>query len=102
MAGALKATKVSPPNVPLVANVSASATAGQPSEICNSLVEQVTSLVRWRESILWMATQQISLFIEAGAGKVLTGLNKRIDKNLTTMSLEDTDGIVNFLAQIDC
>jgi malonyl CoA-acyl carrier protein transacylase len=49
-----------------------------------------------------MATQQISLFIEAGAGKVLTGLNKRIDKNLITMSLGDTDGIVNFLAQIDC
>ena len=102
MAGALEATKIYLPDVPLVTNVSASAMIGQPSEICDSLVKQVTSLVRWRESIIWMSKQQISLFIEVGAGKVLTGLNKRIDKNFTTLSLGDTDSVIKFLTQIDC
>ncbi|MDC0998755.1 ACP S-malonyltransferase [Alphaproteobacteria bacterium] len=102
MAGALEATKIYLPDVPLVTNVSASAMIGQPSEICDSLVKQVTSLVRWRESIIWMSKRQISLFIEVGAGKVLTGLNKRIDKNFTTLSLGDTDSVIKFLTQIDC
>jgi [acyl-carrier-protein] S-malonyltransferase len=68
---------IKPPAVPLVSNVLASALT-DPDEIRRRLVEQVTGTVRWRESVLYMAGQGVSRFIEVGAGKVLSGLVKRI------------------------
>lgn len=76
VANALAATKIHPPAVPLVANVTA-APLSDPTEIRQRLVEQVTSTVRWRESMAWLASEGVTRLVEVGAGKVLTGLAKR-------------------------
>jgi [acyl-carrier-protein] S-malonyltransferase len=77
MAGALAGVTIKPPVVPLVSNVVA-ATLTDPDEIRRRLVEQVTHTVRWRESVIFMADHGVTRFFEIGAGKVLTGLVKRI------------------------
>ncbi|MCB9982614.1 MAG: ACP S-malonyltransferase [Rhodospirillales bacterium] len=82
MAEALAATDIKAPIVPVVANVTAAATSA-PDEIRKLLVEQVTGTVRWRESVLWMKDQGVSEMIELGAGKVLCGLVRRIDRDIS-------------------
>lgn len=77
MAEALAGVTIEAPAVPLVCNVLA-APITDPDEIRRRLVEQVTGTVRWRESVAWMAAQGVTRFLEIGAGKVLTGLVKRI------------------------
>ena len=77
MAEALAKVDITAPRVPVVANVLA-APVSDPAEIRRRLVEQVTGTVRWRESIAYMAGQGITQFVELGAGKVLSGLVKRI------------------------
>ena len=77
MADALAKVAVKPPSVPLVANVLAQPIS-DPADIVRSLVAQVTGTVRWRESVLFMAQAGVTTFYEVGAGKVLTGLIKRI------------------------
>lgn len=82
MAGALAEVSITAPSVPLVANVKAEAVS-DPDEIRDLLVRQVTGSVRWRESVLWMAGQGVGELVEVGAGKVLSGLARRIDRELT-------------------
>jgi [acyl-carrier-protein] S-malonyltransferase len=77
MAEALAGVTIRKPASPLVANVLA-APISDPDEIRRRLVEQVTGTVRWRESVAFMASQGVSRFFEIGAGKVLSGLVKRI------------------------
>jgi [acyl-carrier-protein] S-malonyltransferase len=77
MAQALGAVTINKPAAPLVSNVLASAIS-DPDEIRKRLVEQVTGTVRWRESVAYMAGQGVTHFLEIGAGKVLSGLVKRI------------------------
>lgn len=77
MAKALSEVTVNRPVVPLVSNVLA-APISDPEEIRKRLVEQVTGTVRWRESVAYMASQGVTHFLEIGAGKVLSGLVKRI------------------------
>ncbi|MBN9003673.1 MAG: ACP S-malonyltransferase, partial [Rhizobiales bacterium] len=77
MAKALSEVTVNRPVVPLVSNVLA-APISDPEEIRKRLVEQVTGTVRWRESVAYMAGQGVTHFLEIGAGKVLSGLVKRI------------------------
>jgi [acyl-carrier-protein] S-malonyltransferase len=77
MAEALAGVTIKPPAAPLVSNVLASAVT-DPEEIRRRLVEQVTGTVRWRESVAYMAGQGVTRFLEIGAGKVLSGLVKRI------------------------
>ncbi len=77
MAKALSEVTVNRPAVPLVSNVLA-APISDPEEIRKRLVEQVTGTVRWRESVAYMAGQGVTHFFEIGAGKVLSGLVKRI------------------------
>ncbi|MEE3622537.1 ACP S-malonyltransferase [Nitrospirillum sp. BR 11752] len=86
MAEALVGTTIQAPRVPLVANVIAS-TVTDPAEIRRLLVEQVTGSVRWRESVLFMKEQGVEQLVELGAGKVLAGMAKRIDKDMTAVSL---------------
>jgi [acyl-carrier-protein] S-malonyltransferase len=82
MAEALAASPPLSPVVPVIANVSA-AKATDPAEIVDLLVRQVTATVRWRECIHAMTAIGVTSFIELGAGKVLTGLMKRIAPEAT-------------------
>jgi [acyl-carrier-protein] S-malonyltransferase len=77
MAQALGTITVNRPCVPVVANVRARPIS-EPNDIVQALVQQVTGTVRWRESVSYMAGEGVSTFYEVGAGKVLTGLVKRI------------------------
>ena len=85
MAEALSAAKVNAPSVPVVANVTAQMES-DPATIRRLLVDQVTGMVRWRESIEYLKTQNIQRVVEIGAGKVLTGLNKRIAPEIETVN----------------
>jgi [acyl-carrier-protein] S-malonyltransferase len=77
MAEALAKVTIKKPASPLVSNVLA-APISEPDDIRRRLVEQVTGTVRWRESIAYMSAQGVTRFFEIGAGKVLSGLVKRI------------------------
>lgn len=92
MAEALAAVDVKAPVVPLVANVVAGPIS-DPDEIRRRLVEQVTSMVRWRETIGWLADAGIDQFVEVGAGKVLSGLAKRIADGVETLTIGVPDDI---------
>jgi [acyl-carrier-protein] S-malonyltransferase len=86
MAAALEKVVLRSPLVPLVANVSARPVSDA-AEIERLLVEQVTAMVRWRESVLFLAASGVEEVVEIGAGHVLTGLVKRIAPDLTTRSV---------------
>ncbi|HEX3953282.1 MAG TPA: ACP S-malonyltransferase [Stellaceae bacterium] len=86
MEEALGETSVTAPSVPLVANVTAAATS-EPEEIKELLVAQVTRMVRWRETVLLFAADEVEEVIEIGAGRVLAGLVKRIDRTIATASI---------------
>jgi len=86
MREALAETALEAPLVPLVANVTATAT-GDPAEIKELLVEQATRMVRWRESVMLLAESEVEEVVEIGAGHVLAGLVKRIDRTLSTLSV---------------
>ena len=86
MAKALSEVAVNRPAVPLVSNVLA-APISDPEEIRKRLVEQVTGTVRWRESVAYMASQGVTRFLEIGAGKVLSGLVKRIAEGAVGLSI---------------
>lgn len=96
MAEALAAVDVQPPAVPLISNVTAREVVS-PVEIRNLLVSQVTGMVRWRESVLYMRTQGIEELVEVGAGKVLSGLARRIDRGLSGRSIGTPEDIVGFV-----
>jgi [acyl-carrier-protein] S-malonyltransferase len=89
---ALASVTLSAPAVPLVANVLA-APISDPQEIHRRLVEQVTSMVRWRESVAWLAGAGVGVFVELGAGKVLSGLAKRIAEGSETLTVGAPDDI---------
>jgi [acyl-carrier-protein] S-malonyltransferase len=78
MQEALSEVKISAPAVPLVANVLASAIS-DPEAIRARLIEQVTGMVRWRESMLYLRDQGVDSLYEIGAGRVLTGLARRFE-----------------------
>lgn len=86
MADALASVAVHRPVVPVVANVLA-APIEDPEEIKRRLVEQVTGTVRWRETVIYLASHGISDVYEIGAGKVLAGLVKRTEKGLNATSI---------------
>jgi [acyl-carrier-protein] S-malonyltransferase len=101
MAAALAAAELQAPSVPVIANVAA-APISNPDDIRSSLVAQVTGMVRWRESILWMAQNGINKVVEVGSGKILSGMNKRIEKSLGSAALSDPETITAFIAELDC
>ncbi|MEQ1789349.1 MAG: ACP S-malonyltransferase [Rickettsiales bacterium] len=86
MTDALSAAKFSNPLVPIVTNVTAKSETN-PLVLRNLLVDQVTGMVRWRESMEYLAGQGVTRMIEIGAGKVLSGLMKRIDPKIETMNI---------------
>ncbi|UEM22587.1 ACP S-malonyltransferase [Skermanella mucosa] len=96
MAEALANVELRGPVVPVVANVTAEAVVS-PDEIRRLLVDQVTGLVRWRESVLFMKGQGVDTLVELGSGKVLSGLAKRIDREISGLSVQGPADIETFL-----
>ncbi len=86
MAEALKSVEIMRPHPPVVANIRAEAVE-DPQEIRGLLVEQVTGRVRWRESVIWMADRGVTEVVEIGAGKALSGMVRRIAKDIETRAV---------------
>jgi [acyl-carrier-protein] S-malonyltransferase len=97
MAEALSKVTVKAPVVPVVANVLAKPIS-DPAEIVRALVAQVTGTVRWRECVGVMAGAGVKTFYEAGAGKVLTGLAKRLAEGATASAVGTPDDVAAFKA----
>jgi [acyl-carrier-protein] S-malonyltransferase len=92
MGEALEKTMLGVPAVPVIANVTA-APVSEPGQIRKLLVEQVTATVRWRESIEAMKKEGVTRIFELGAGKVLAGLTKRIDREIEASSVGTPEDI---------
>ncbi|MCY6381407.1 ACP S-malonyltransferase [Hoeflea prorocentri] len=96
MRSALDDVTLNAPAVPLVANVVA-APIGDPDKIKQLLVEQVTGRVRWRETVSWFAANGVTELYEVGAGKVLTGLARRIDRSVAGKAINTPQDIEAYL-----
>ena len=100
MAEALRTVEIRAPVVPLVANVTARPIR-DPAEILVRLVEQVTAMVRWTESVGWLVGEGgVTELVELGAGKVLTGLAKRIEPDAAAVSIGTPADVDAFLASL--
>lgn len=97
MAEALAGVEMRAPKVPLVANVTA-APVTDPAEIRALLVKQVTSTVRWRESVAFMAGAGVTRLVEVGTGKVLSGLTKRIAREVASANVGTPEDVAAFAA----
>jgi [acyl-carrier-protein] S-malonyltransferase len=97
MRDALAKVVAKPPAVPLVANVLAQPVT-EPDDIVRRLVEQVTGTVRWRESVAFMAGEGVTTFYEVGAGKVLSGLVKRIADGASGVAVGTPEDVAAFKA----
>ena len=99
MRDALEGVILAAPDPPLVANVTA-APVRDPNAIRGLLVEQVTAAVRWRESVLDMKRRGVDTLVEVGAGRVLSALARRIDRDLSGLSLLEPREIEDFAATL--
>ncbi len=97
MREALATTKMFAPSVPVIANVKASPIT-DPDVIRAALVEQVTGTVRWRECVAHMAQSGVKLFVEVGAGKVLTGLAKKNAPEAMAIAIGTPDDMATAVA----
>ncbi|WP_068312380.1 ACP S-malonyltransferase [Polycladidibacter hongkongensis] len=100
MAEALANVQMQDPCVPLVANVLA-APITSADDIRTRLVEQVTGTVRWRESVSYMVGAGASTLVEVGAGKVLSGMVRRIEKSAATAALNSAEDIDAFVEAVN-
>jgi len=100
MREALAGVTVNAPVVPVVANVEAGPVTDPPA-IRDALVRQVTGTVRWRESVAFMARQGVDSFYEVGAGKVLTGLVKRIAAGASGAAIGTPEDVAAFKASLN-
>lgn len=100
MREALSTVEKRAPSVPLVANVLA-APVTSATEIADLLVQQVTGQVRWRETVEWFGANGVTTLYEIGAGKVLTGLARRIDKNISGIAVNGPADIDAALAALN-
>ena len=96
----IKLTNFKSPSVEIITNVNASPEP-DPHIIKGLLIKQIYSTVRWRESIQNMCELGSSYFIELGAGNVLSGLVKRINKNVKSISIQNIDDIENFVNNLE-
>ena len=99
MAAAFEEVPFMPLAVPVVCNVTARPVVLEASGVPELLVRQVTAMVRWRESVLHMASEGVDTLIEVGAGKVLTGLARRIDRGLSANAVGTVADVEALLAR---
>jgi [acyl-carrier-protein] S-malonyltransferase len=95
----LQSVEMQKPSVEVIANVTARPHTG-PLEIKNSLVEQVTSSVRWEESMRYLLSQGFTRFIELGPGTALSGFMKRIDKEAQMLNVADSASLETTLKSL--
>ncbi|MBZ8118795.1 ACP S-malonyltransferase [Roseovarius sp. LXJ103] len=100
MAEALGAVQMHAPSVPLVANVEASAVS-DPAQIRALLVAQVTGSVRWRESVAYMSAQGVTETWEIGAGKALSGMVRRVDREIAVRNIGAPEDVVAAVAALN-
>lgn len=96
---ALAAVKLQAPAITVVSNVTAQP-HGAPAEIQRRLVDQVTSSVRWEDSMRWLLAQGFTRFIELGPGKALSGFMKRIDPNAVMLNVADVESLETTIAAL--
>ena len=99
MEEALLSVRMSAPKIPVISNVTASEVS-EASEIRRLLVEQITGMVRWREGVLYMRDKGVTQLVEIGSGKVLSGLTKRIDKSMASLSVGTPENVGAFLESV--
>jgi len=99
MAEALDAVDVEDPSVPLVANVTAQPVENA-ADLSGLLVRQVTATVRWRESMMFMRDNDVDRVVELGTGRVLSGLVRRIDREMSGVAVEGPDDIEALLKEL--
>ena len=87
------------PLCPVIANIDA-AEVISPERIVNTLIKQVSSAVRWEQSVRYLIDLGVDTFVECGPGKVLTGLVKKISRDVKLLNLEDTESLIKSLAYI--
>lgn len=92
MKEALSEATIISPSVPVVSNVKAQAVS-DPDEIRELLIQQITGSVRWRESVMWMAQNDVSEIWEIGAGKALSGMVRRIDRDVECKNIATSEDI---------
>lgn len=100
MKEALEITKIRNPSVPIIANVTAEPVINS-DDIRNNLVKQVTATVRWHESIKHLSQKQISNAFELGSGNVLTGLVRRIDRNIKCVPIGNSQQVKSALERME-
>ena len=96
MREALGQVTVNTPKIPVVTNVNVTPTS-DPAQIVDDLVNQVTGQVRWRETVEWFAASGVNTLAEIGSGKVLTGLARRINRELSGVAINGPADIEAFL-----
>jgi len=94
---ALETVTIKDPKIPVIANISAQIVTTA-EEVRESLIRQVSSSVKWEQSVRRMIEKGVTTFVEIGAGKVLTGLIKKIDRDVRTFNIEDTPSLQETLA----
>ena len=100
MQAALSDVEFQKPQVPVVANVTANAVE-DPAQLKSLLIDQITGIVRWRESVMWMDENGVDSMVEIGAGKVLSGLARRINKEISCEavgSVEQVEALIQKLS----
>ncbi|RYY75500.1 MAG: [acyl-carrier-protein] S-malonyltransferase [Gammaproteobacteria bacterium] len=100
LAEQIEAIEFNQPRIPVVHNVTAQ-TEADPEKIKALMIEQIYSAVRWVECINTISKAGITVTVECGPGKVLSGLNKRINSELTALAMEKPDEVENVLAQLN-
>jgi [acyl-carrier-protein] S-malonyltransferase len=99
MQAALSEVAILPPAMPLVSNVSAQGET-DPERMRDLLVRQVTSSVRWRESVIWMSQKGTTTFWEVGAGKALSGMVRRIVRDAETRAVSTPSDVATVAREI--
>lgn len=99
LADALQSVEIHEANVPVIANVKALPMT-QPSQIREALIEQVASPVLWEDTIHYLLEQGVDTFVEIGSGNVLSGLVKKVNRRVTTLSVQDPTSLQKALEQL--
>jgi len=99
LAEAISSIEVCAPTIPVIHNVHAK-TETDPGKISALLVQQISSPVQWTACVQAMIARGAERVVECGPGKVLSGLNRRIDKSLTSFSIEEPDSLESSLSEI--